>query len=181
MECCCITLSAMETSTCKTWILLEKKELTTQSSFSKMFESVSCHVAKLIDPAQAANQIDDAIRECYIQSRPVYIALPTDMVEKKVDGARLKTKLDLKYPENKKEQEDYAVEQVLKHLHAAKNPVILVDACTIRHRVRLTASSPQATQRTTLTFPTGAGRGTRIHQQVWPSHLCNSNGQRRRR
>jgi len=100
-----------------------------------MFEGVSCASVKLVDPAQIADQIDDAIRECYIQSRPVYISLPTDMVEKKVDGARLKTKIDFSYPVNKQEQEDYAVEQVLKHLHAAKNPVILVDACTIRHRV----------------------------------------------
>lgn len=104
------------------------------SSFAKMFEGVSCQVAKLVDPAHAADQIDDAIRECYIQSRPVYITLPTDMVEKKVDGARLKTKLDLSYPKNKEDQENYAVEQVLKHLNAAKNPVLLVDACTIRHR-----------------------------------------------
>jgi len=100
-----------------------------------MFESISCYSTKLSDASQAADQIDDAIRQCYIQSRPVYIALPTDMVEKKVDGLRLKTKLDLSYPKNNEDQENYAVEQVLKHLHAAKNPVVLVDACTIRHRV----------------------------------------------
>jgi pyruvate decarboxylase len=56
------------------------------------------------------------------------------MVQKKIEGERLKTPLDLKYPPNEQEKEDYVVDVVLKYLHAAKNPVILVDACAIRHR-----------------------------------------------
>lgn len=79
--------------------------------------------------------IDNAIRECYVKSRPVYISLPTDMVQKKVEGERLKTPIDLEFPSNEQEKEDYVVDVVLRYLHAAKNPVILVDACTIRHRV----------------------------------------------
>lgn len=83
--------------------------------------------------------IDHAIRECYLQSRPVYIGLPTDMVTKKIEGERLKTPLDMHYPENDPGQEDYAVKAILSHLHAAKNPIILVDACAIRHRVCTTS------------------------------------------
>lgn len=101
-----------------------------------MSANISCVVAALDDPSQAANAIDHAIRECYIQSRPAYITLPTDMVEKKVEGERLDTPIDLSYPANDEEQEEYAVEQILKHLQAAKKPIILVDACAIRHRVR---------------------------------------------
>ncbi len=70
-----------------------------------------------------------------MQSRPVYIALPTDMVQKKVEGERLKTKIDLHHPPNESEKEDYVVDVVLKYLHQAKNPIILVDACAQRHRV----------------------------------------------
>lgn len=66
--------------------------------------------------------------------RPVYLALPTDMVQKKVEGERLKTKLDLAYPPNDPEAEDYVVETVLKYLTTAKKPVVVVDACAIRHR-----------------------------------------------
>lgn len=101
-----------------------------------MSANISCHVAKLNDPLTAAEMIDDAIRECYVQSRPVYITLPTDNVTKKVEGTRLQQPIDLRMPPNDQDQENYVVEQILRHLKAAKKPVILVDACTIRHRVR---------------------------------------------
>ena len=103
--------------------------------FANMSRDISCAMAKLNDPHEAATLIDYAIRECWVQSRPVYITLPTDMVQKKVEGERLKTPIDLSYPENEPEKEDYVVDVVLKYLHAAKNPIILVDACAIRHRV----------------------------------------------
>jgi len=54
----------------------------------------------------------------------------------KVEGELLDKPIDLSDPENKdKEQEDYVVDVVLKYLHAAKSPVVLVDACAVRHRV----------------------------------------------
>ncbi|KAF2838508.1 pyruvate decarboxylase [Patellaria atrata CBS 101060] len=102
--------------------------------FANMSRNVSCNVALLNDPHEAATQIDHAIRECYLQSRPVYISLPTDMVRKKIEGARLEKPLDLTFPPNDEEKENYVVEVVLKYLHAAKNPAILVDACAQRHR-----------------------------------------------
>lgn len=103
--------------------------------FGDMSRNVSCAVAKLNDPYEAASLIDSAIRECWLQSRPVYITLPTDMVQKKIEGERLKTPIDMSFPPNEQEKEDYVVDVVLKYLHAAKNPVILVDACALRHRV----------------------------------------------
>ncbi|KAJ5793106.1 Pyruvate decarboxylase [Penicillium pulvis] len=102
--------------------------------FTKMSAGISCYVAKLNDPHDAATLIDSAIRECWIRSRPVYVTLPTNMVYAKVNGDRLKTPIDLSSPKNDPEKEDYVVDVVLKYLHAAKNPVILVDACAIRHR-----------------------------------------------
>ena len=103
--------------------------------FADISKEISCATAKLSDPYEIANQIDNALQQCWLQSRPVYISLPTDMVQKKIEGERLKTQIDLKYPANDKEKEDYVVDVVLKYLLAAKNPVILVDACAIRHRV----------------------------------------------
>lgn len=102
--------------------------------FSRMSKEISCAVSMLNHQHEAAVLIDDAIRECILQSRPVYISLPSDMVTKKIDGDRLNTPLDLEYPPNDQEAEDYVVDVVLKALHAAKNPVIVVDACAIRHR-----------------------------------------------
>ncbi|KAJ5155622.1 hypothetical protein N7492_008425 [Penicillium capsulatum] len=102
--------------------------------FTKMSSAISCYVARLNDPHDAATLIDSAIRECWIRSRPVYITLPSDMIGAKVNGDRLKKPLDLAAPKNDPEKEDYVVDVVLKYLKAAKNPVILVDACAIRHR-----------------------------------------------
>ncbi|KAI9680813.1 MAG: Pyruvate decarboxylase 1 [Caeruleum heppii] len=103
--------------------------------FANMAKEVSCAVARLDDPYTAPGVIDHTLRECWVKSRPVYIGLPTDMVLKKVEGNRLDTPIDLSDPPNRQEKEDYVVEVILKYLNAAKKPVILVDACAIRHRV----------------------------------------------
>ncbi|KAK7428677.1 hypothetical protein QQZ08_004771 [Neonectria magnoliae] len=103
--------------------------------FANMSAPISCEVAKLNHPAEIAAQIDHALRTCWLRSRPIYIMLPTDMVQVKVEGARLATPIDMAEPENDVEAEDFVVSEVLKNLKAAKNPIILVDACAIRHRV----------------------------------------------
>lgn len=103
--------------------------------FANMSKDISCDVAKLNDPAEVANQIDHALKECWIRSRPVYIMLPTDIVESKVEGERLQTPIDLSEPINSPEAEDYVVGVVMKYLKQAQNPIVLVDACAIRHRV----------------------------------------------
>lgn len=103
--------------------------------FANMNAEISCAIAKLNDPTEIANQIDYTLRQCWVRSRPVYIMLPTDMVQKKVEGERLRKPIDLRDPVNDAEREDYVVDVVLRYLHEAKNPIILVDACAIRHRV----------------------------------------------
>ncbi|KAF2429566.1 pyruvate decarboxylase [Tothia fuscella] len=102
--------------------------------FEKISSNISCAMAMVNDANSAASLIDHAVKECWLKSRPVYISLPTDMVQKKVEGARLKEPLDLSFPANEEEKEDYVVSVVLKYLKEAKNPVVLVDACAIRHR-----------------------------------------------
>ena len=103
--------------------------------FARMNEELSCAIGRLNDTHEVATLIDNAIRECWIRSRPVYLTLPTDMINKKVEGERLNKPIDLALPPNDSEKEDYVVDVVLKYLHAAKKPVILVDACAIRHKV----------------------------------------------
>ncbi len=103
--------------------------------FSDMSKEISVAMAKLNDPYDAASHIDHVLRECYVLSRPVYITLPTDMIQKKIEGERLKTPIDLSFPENDPAAEDYVVDVILKYIYAAKNPIILVDACAIRHQV----------------------------------------------
>jgi pyruvate decarboxylase len=103
--------------------------------FARMSAGISTTVGRLNDTHEVATLIDNAIRECWIRSRPVYITLPTDMIMKKIEGERLNTPIDLSLPTNDPEKEDYVVDVVLKYLHAAQRPVILVDACAIRHKV----------------------------------------------
>ncbi|KKY32877.1 putative pyruvate decarboxylase [Diaporthe ampelina] len=103
--------------------------------FKNMSSLVSCYVAKLNQPNQIAHEIDTAIRECWIRSKPVYIMVPSDMMDEKIEGARLKTPIDLSDPPNDPEKEAYVVDVILKYLYAARNPIVLVDACAIRHRV----------------------------------------------
>jgi pyruvate decarboxylase len=103
--------------------------------FADMNREISCAMARLSSPDDAAALIDHALQQCWIQSRPVYVTLPTDIVQTKVEGERLKTPIDLQFPANEQAREDYCVDVVLKYIHEAKNPVILVDACALRHRV----------------------------------------------
>jgi pyruvate decarboxylase len=109
-----------------------------------MFSQVSVAVARLNDPSEAAAQIDHVLQECLIKSRPVYITLPTDMVQKKVEGERLKTPIDISIPKNDPDVEDYVVDAIFKYLYAAKSPTILVDACAIRHGVGLEPPNSQS-------------------------------------
>jgi len=83
--------------------------------------NISCAVSRLNDAASAADLIDHAIRECYLQSRPVYITLPTDMVLQNVEGDRLKTKIDLTFAENDKEKEDIACRTVFVTCRSQRN------------------------------------------------------------
>ncbi|KIX06890.1 uncharacterized protein Z518_04866 [Rhinocladiella mackenziei CBS 650.93] len=103
--------------------------------FANMASHIAVDVARLTDPRDIPSQIDHALRECYLRSRPVYLTLPTDVVKRKVEGERLQAKLDLSPHRNEPEKEDYVVDVVLKYLRDARNPVILVDSCAIRHRV----------------------------------------------
>lgn len=102
--------------------------------FADMSAGISCAVAKLTDASDAAEKIDHVLRECYVHSRPVYITLPTDIVLKKVEGERLQTPINLNLVQVEEEKEEYVVGVVLKYLASARSPVILVDACAIRHR-----------------------------------------------
>ncbi|BFZ56303.1 hypothetical protein PYCC9005_003348 [Savitreella phatthalungensis] len=103
--------------------------------FSQMASGVVHSKALLLPDGQAAREIDRVLRDCYITARPVYIGLPTDVAYSETDGTPLKTPIDLSIPQNDKETEDFVVKEVLDLLHKAERPIILADACAIRHRV----------------------------------------------
>ncbi|KLJ09409.1 pyruvate decarboxylase [Blastomyces silverae] len=101
--------------------------------FAQMSSHVSCAVAILDDPSSAAAMVDNALRTCILKSRPIYISLPTDMVQAKVDGDRLKYPIDLSVPPNDHKRESHVVDMITKLLRTAKRPALLVDILAIRH------------------------------------------------
>ncbi|KAK6828789.1 hypothetical protein RU639_003693 [Aspergillus parasiticus] len=103
--------------------------------FANISANLAITVAKITDAHDAPTLIDHTLRECWMQCQPVYIALPTDMVQQKVERQRLQIPIDLDKPANEAEKEEYVVDVVLKYLYAARSPVILVDAGAIRHGV----------------------------------------------
>ncbi|PGG99227.1 hypothetical protein AJ79_08657 [Helicocarpus griseus UAMH5409] len=103
--------------------------------FQEMNKHVSCAVAVLDDPSKAASMVDDTLRKCILQSRPVYISLPSDMVQAKVDGDRLKYPIDLSVPPNDLRRETHVVDMIMGLLQAARRPALLVDILSMRHHV----------------------------------------------
>jgi pyruvate decarboxylase len=75
------------------------------------------------------------IQECYVQSRPVYIYIPVDMVHKQVPESALSTPLSLARS-SEKEAEDRATHAVLKAIYESKNPVVLVDSLILQFGLR---------------------------------------------
>lgn len=110
--------------------------------FADMFKRVTVAQALLDDLSTAAQEVDRALEQCWIQKKPVYIRLPTDMVEKQLDAGLLQTPLHLEPRANNAGDELALVEHVLGLIHAAQNPVLLIDAHVSRYRVR--CSEPRA-------------------------------------
>lgn len=94
--------------------------------FAKMYEQITVAQASLWDPRTCPELIDSTILQCLIQSRPVYIQLPVDMVAVPVASERLQTKLevpDAALPHHITE----ALELVLNRIYASRRPMILID------------------------------------------------------
>ncbi|KAI9359957.1 pyruvate decarboxylase-like protein [Zopfochytrium polystomum] len=104
------------------------------NKFAEMAKSVTTLVHQIKSADDAAEKIDEAILQCYRTSRPVYVSIPMDVVDFKVDSSRLNVPLNLSHPANDALLEKAAVDTILTQIKAAKRPIILVDACTIRHR-----------------------------------------------
>lgn len=103
--------------------------------YERMSRAISETTVILNDPHTAAQEIDRVLRICYIRARPVYIGVPTDIAFEKIPAVPLKKPLDLSLHPNDAKTEAEVVAEIKEHLYKAKNPIILADACTIRHRV----------------------------------------------
>ncbi|KAH3688241.1 hypothetical protein WICPIJ_000766 [Wickerhamomyces pijperi] len=126
--------------------------------FHRMSSNISCTTAFIKDIHSAPAEIDRCIREAYVHQRPVYLALPANLVDDLVSSDLLNTPIDLSLRENNLEAEDEVIETILDLVKEAKNPIILVDACAARHSVKdETRELIEVTQFPTFTTPMGKG------------------------
>lgn len=108
-------------------------------SFVEMSRKISVGVVKLEDytedPEAAIRALDKAFTVGCRQARPIYISLPTDMVNAQVPSKPLLSELPIAWPANEDDAESSCLDEILARCKAAENPAIIVDACAIRHNV----------------------------------------------
>ena len=77
------------------------------------------------------------IRECFIQSGPVYIFFPLDLEDAQVPVSLLHTPIDLALPSDLHTQQttNDAIEAVIEAITKARSPAIFVDCLVQRHNV----------------------------------------------
>lgn len=103
--------------------------------FADMAARVTVAQANLRDPSTATAAIDRCLQACILQSRPVYIELPTNMVKARVPAADLEKPIDLSIPINDEGFEDTEVDLILNKIYASKQPFIVVDGFTSRYGI----------------------------------------------
>lgn len=101
--------------------------------FAEMYSKITVAQENLWDASTAPAQIDRLIRECIIQSRPVYLQVPADMVTEPVPAAALSRPLDLTPPSNDPESEQEVCDIIVERISNGKQPFILIDAGTSRY------------------------------------------------
>ncbi|KAH3688093.1 hypothetical protein WICPIJ_000935 [Wickerhamomyces pijperi] len=132
--------------------------------FHRMSSNISHTTAFVKDSQSAPAEIDRCIREAYVNQRPVYLALPANLVDEYVPASLLDTPIDLSLQENHPEAEAEVIETILDLIKDASNPVILVDACAARHDVKEeTRELIEITQFPTFTTPMGKGAVNEQH------------------
>lgn len=118
--------------------------------FAEMAAKVTVAQANLINPDTATADIDRTLQAAVLNSRPVYIEFPIDMVKARVPAAALDTPLDLSVHFTDEGFEDTEVDLILEKMYTAKQPFIIVDGFTSRYGI-----SEEADELVRLTgFPT---------------------------
>ncbi|OHF02721.1 thiamine pyrophosphate enzyme [Colletotrichum orchidophilum] len=97
--------------------------------FAEMHSHVTIAQADLRHAESAPGQIDEVLRQCLAQSRPVYIQVPQDLVAVLVPANGLETPIQLPYA-SPTPADEAALTAISDKIYAAKQPIILVDGET---------------------------------------------------
>ncbi|CEH12280.1 Thiamine pyrophosphate-requiring enzyme [Ceraceosorus bombacis] len=123
------------------------------AAFSQMSKHVSCaavHLGELlIGEAQEeagdvesecssrgkmlAKEVDALLGRVVREARPGYLALPTDLVHLPIPTSLLRAPLNTSHAPNEEKVEAEVLREIFKRLDESSDPLIIVDACTIRH------------------------------------------------
>ena len=126
--------------------------------FSEMAKSVTVAQTRLDNVDTAAESVDKIIQECMHRSLPVYIDIPSDMVNIDVDAVRLGDRLRGHDGSDNSEAVGPVVQSLLKRIYTAKQPLLLVDRGLGLQNMRDEVNSfVEASGIPTLTMPSGAG------------------------
>ena len=104
----------------RTGLLLHHQVKRLDSQFA-IYREITCDQALLDDPARAPAQIAQVLRNCMMQSRPVYLELPRDRVFDECEPVR-------RLPEAEFDTEAVAAcaDEVMDRITTAKRPVMMV-------------------------------------------------------
>lgn len=127
-------------------------------AYADMYKHITVAQALLRDPENVTAQIDDCLKICWWERRPVYIDLPADLVALQVDGSVLDHPLELERPKNDEKMEITVVDMLLQRLDAAKSPMLLVDRLVESRRLGHEVASFVQTSKLP-TFSTRTGKG----------------------
>ncbi|KAJ5150916.1 pyruvate decarboxylase [Penicillium canariense] len=105
------------------------------TTFEEMSRRVSCLTASIDSPKTAPVLIDEAIRTCWVQSRPVTIFIASDMVRMPIARHLLSSRppLNRTMPRDDVLQHGRLVDTVIHEVQQATNPVLLIGGYGILH------------------------------------------------
>lgn len=92
-----------------------------------MQEPITVAQVMIRDYRTAPSDIDYALQQCLLHSRPVRIAIPDDMVGVRVSAAPLSLRISVPLPDPQPQAEKEATELVFDRFYNSKRPMILVD------------------------------------------------------
>jgi pyruvate decarboxylase len=101
--------------------------------FNNASKNFRVAAAEILTAEGAAEEIDRALRECFVKSGPVYIFVPIDLVDVHVSGEGLHTPINLE-PEQDEKAVEEASKSILEALSSSRNPGLFVDCLTHRHQ-----------------------------------------------
>jgi pyruvate decarboxylase len=90
-----------------------------------------------VEEGREAEMLDWVLRECVVRGGPVYVEVPTDMVNVRVDRGRLERGIDLtptgEERGKREEAEERVLDSLLRRISSAKQPFLMIDGFVARY------------------------------------------------